>query len=195
MHKFIRGLALMAALVASANTAIAQKAEMPAPDSFKAGDKWEWRQVDNRTKLEEGRGSRTVVEVDGIRLFSDGTVNTPISTAFIGDPASKPWRVWPLEIGKKWVFDGDWARPDGVTGNTKQNAEVVAYEEVSTPAGKFMAYKIEYRGFFKNSNGRNGKQNDTYWYSPEVSADIKRVRDDPFNMYTRELTAYKRVAP
>ena len=195
MSKFIRGLALAAALVASANTAIAQKAEMPAPDSFKAGDKWEWRQVDNRTRLEEGRGSRTVVEVDGIRQFSDGTKNTPISTAFIGDPASKPWRVWPLEIGKKWVFDGDWARPDGVTGNTKQNAEVVAYEEVSTPAGKFMAYKIEYRGFFKSSNGRNGKQNDTYWYSPEVSADVKRVRDDSFNMYTRELTVYKRAAP
>lgn len=195
MRKFIRGLALAAALVASANTAIAQKAEMPAPDSFKAGDKWEWRQFDNRTKLEEGRGARTVVEVDGIRLFSDGTNHMPISAAFLGDPATKPWRVWPLEVGKKWVYDGDWTRSDGATGNTRQNAEVVAYEEVSTPAGKFMAYKIEYRGFFKNSSGRNGKQNDTYWYAPEVSADIKRVRDDPFNMYTRELTAYTRAAP
>jgi hypothetical protein len=195
MHKFIRDLALAFGLVASANAAISQKAEMPAPDSFKAGDKWEWRQVDNRTKLEEGRSTRTVVEVDGIRQFSDGTKNFPISTSFLGEPASKPWRVWPLEIGKKWVYDGDWTRPDGVTGNTKQDAEVVAFEEISTPAGKFMAYKIEYRGFFKNSNGRNGKQNDTYWYSPEVSADIKRVHDDPFNMYTRELTAYKRAAP
>jgi hypothetical protein len=82
-----------------------------------------------------------------------------------------------------------------VTGNTKQDAEVVAYEEVSTPAGKFMAYKIEYRGFFKNSNGRNGKQNDTYWYAPEVNADIKRVRDDGINLNTRELTAYQRAAP
>ncbi len=194
MYKF-RGLLFAAALVANAHTAFAQKAEMPAPDSFKAGDKWEWRQVDNRTKLQDGQGSRTVVEVDGIRQFSDGTKNFPLSTAFLGEPANKPWRVWPLEIGKKWVYDGDWTRPDGVTGNTKQDAEVVAYEEVTTPAGKFMAYKIEYRGFFKNSNGRNGKQNDTYWYAPEVSADIKRVRDDPFNMYTRELTAYKRAAP
>ena len=90
MHKFIRGLALGAALVTSANTAFAQSANMPAPDSFKAGDKWEWRQVDNRTKLEDGRGSRTAVEVDGIRLFSDGTINSPISNAFIGDPATKP---------------------------------------------------------------------------------------------------------
>ena len=89
----------------------------------------------------------------------------------------------------------DWSRPDGVTGNTRQNAEVVAYEEVSTPAGKFMAYKIEHRGYFSTSRGRNGKQNDTYWYAPEVSADIKRVRDDSFNMYTRELTTYKRAAP
>ena len=133
--------------------------------------------------------------VDGISLFSDGTKNTPISTALIGDPASKPWRVWPLDNGKKWLFDGDWPRPDGVTGNTKQDAEVVAYEEVSTPTGKFMAYKIEHRGFYKSSNGRNGKQNDTYWYSPEVSADVKRVRDDSFNMHTREFTVYQRAAP
>ena len=195
MHQFISGMALAVGLFAGAGSAIAQKAEMPAPDSFKAGDKWEWRQVDNRTKLEEGQGTRTVVEVDGIRLFSDGTKNTPISTAFLGDPAPKPWRVWPLELGKKWVADFDWSRPDGVTGNTKQDAEVVAYEEVSTPAGKFMAYKIEYRGFFKNSNGRNGKQNDTYWYAPEVSADVKRVRDAGLNMNTRELTAYKRAVP
>ena len=194
MHKF-RGLLFAAALVANAHTAFAQKAEMPAPDSFKAGDRWEWRQVDNRTKLEEGRGTRTVVEVDGIRQFSDGAKNFPISTSFLGEPASKPWRVWPLEIGKKWVYDGDWTRADGVTGNTKQDAEVVAYEEVTTPAGKFMAYKIEYRGFYRNSNGRSGKTNDTYWYSPEVSADIKRLRDDGFNMNTRELMVYKRAAP
>lgn len=195
MHKFIKRLTLAAVLITSANMAIAEKAEMPAPDSFKAGDKWEWRQIDNRTKLEEARGARTVVEVDGIRLFSDGTVNSPISNAFIGEPATKPWRVWPLEVGKKWVTDSDWTRPDGVTGNTKQNAEVVAYEEVSTPAGKFMAYKIEHRGYFSNSRGGNGKQNDTYWYAPEVSSDVKRVRDDSHNMYTRELTAYKRAAP
>ena len=93
MHKFIKHLTLAAVLITSANMAIAEKAEMPAPDSFKAGDKWEWRQIDNRTKLEEGRWSRAVVEVDGIRMFSDGTINSPISNAFIGEPSTKPWRV------------------------------------------------------------------------------------------------------
>ena len=40
MHKFIKRLTLAAVLITSANMAIAEKAEMPAPDSFKAGDKW-----------------------------------------------------------------------------------------------------------------------------------------------------------
>ena len=76
-----------------------------------------------------------------------------------------------------------------------QDAEVVAQEEVSVPAGKFMAFKIEYRGWYRNSRGSSGKQNDTYWYAPEVKADVKHIRDDGYNMYTRELINYKRAAP
>lgn len=172
----------------------AQKAEMPAPSIFNAGDTWEWRQIDNRTTLEEGKRTRTVVKVDGTLMFSNGANNSQISQAFIGEPASKPWRVWPLEVGKKWVYDGDWVRADGMRGNTKQDAEVVAYEEVTVPAGKFMAFKINYRGFYRNSRS-NGKQHDTYWYAPDANADVKHVRDDGGNMYTRELTIYQRGSP
>lgn len=168
---------------------------MPAPTTFNVGDTWEWRQIDNRTKMEEGKRNRTAVKVDGILLFSNGTSNSQISQSFIGEPASKPWRVWPLEVGKKWVFDGDWVRADGVSGNTKQDAEVVAYEEVTVPVGRFMAFKIEYRGWFRTSRGGSGKQNDTFWYAPDAYADVKHIRDDGYNMYTRELVAFKRAAP
>ena len=195
-------LAVMAYLVAPV-TAHAQKAEMPAPTAFNVGDTWEWRQVDNRTKLEERKLTRTVVKVDGILQFSDGTTNSQISAAFIDggyNHSQKPWRVWPLEVGKKWVFDADWVRGDGVTGNTKQDVEVVAYEEVAVPAGKFMAFKIEHRGWYRNSRGGraemggSGQQNDTFWYAPDVNAHVKHIRDDGYNMYTRELITYKRGA-
>ena len=168
---------------------------MPAPASFNVGETWEWRQIDSRTKLEEGKFTRTVVNVDGILQFSNGSVNSQITAILIdggNKQSSKPWRVWPLELGKKWVFDSDWVRPDGVSGNTKQDVEVVAYEEVDVPMGKFMAYKIEHRDFFRNSSGYHGKQSDTYWYAPDVKSDVKHVRDDGYNRYSRELVAYKR---
>jgi hypothetical protein len=185
---------LVVICVAGAGIVHAQTAEMPTPASFNLGDTWEWRQVDNRTKVEEGKQSRTVVKVDGIMRFSNGSSTSQISSSFLGEPAAKPWRVWPLEVGKKWVSEETWTRSDGVKGSTKQDAEVVGYEEVITPAGKYMAFKIEYKGFYESSRGR-GKQNDTYWYAPDVFADVKKIRDDGYNMYTRELTAYKRGAP
>ncbi len=169
---------------------------MPAPTTFNVGDTWEWRQVDNRTKLEEGKRTRTVVKDDGVLKFSGETGNFfQLSAAFLGRPLEKPWRVWPLEVGKKWVYEEDWTRADGVTGNTKQDAAVVAYEEVTVPAGKFIAFKIEHRGWYRNSRGSNGKQNDTFWYAPDANADVKHIRDDGWNMYTRELITYKRGAP
>lgn len=193
MNSFLRLLAIVCFV--GPTISYAQKAEMPAPMSFNVGDTWEWRQIDNRTKLEVGKWSRTVVKVNGIIMFSNGTSNSQISNSFIGDPASKPWRVWPLEVGEKWVFDGNWVRADGVSGNTKQDAEVAAYEEVVVPAGKFMAFKIEYRGWYRNSQGGHGKQNDTYWYAPDAKADVKHIHDDGYNMYTQELVTYKLGAP
>lgn len=170
----------------------AQTAEMPTPESFAVGDRWEWRQVDSRTKQEEGRRTRVVVLVEGVLKFSDGGRTSQLSQAFIGAPSPQPWRVWPLQVGKKWKYEEQWTRKDGGSGSTRQNVEVVAYEEVSVPAGKFMAYKIEYRGWYqRNQRGHGGRQDDTYWYAPEVKADVKHVREDKENMYTRELTSYQ----
>lgn len=175
--------------------AVAQVAEMPKPEAFKRGDRWEWRQIDDRTNLEEGKQTRTVVSAEGVQQFSYGNSRGQISAAFLGNPAKKAWRVWPLEVGKKWAHDEDWARPDGVTGNTQADVAVVAYEEVEVPAGKFTAFKIEHRGFYTNSIGGRVRQQDTYWYSPAVAADVKHMRDDGYNVYTRELLSFKRSAP
>jgi hypothetical protein len=194
MKSVTRILAVAACLIAPA-IAQAQKAEIPAPAGFNLGDTWEWRQVDNRTKVEEGKLTRTVVDDNGVLKFFNGRVRLQISRAFTGKALPKPWRVWPLEVGKKWTYEEDWRRADGVTGNTQQDAAVVGYEEVTVPAGKFMAFKIEYSGYYRNDRGGQGRQNDTYWYAPEAKADVKHIRDDGYNMYTRELSTYKRGAP
>lgn len=179
--------------VFAAGVATAQTAEMPAPITFKVGDKWEWRNADSRTNLEIGKRTRTVVDEGGRLKFFSGSGSSQISDAFIGRASWKSWRVWPLEVGKKWAAEWDWTNPNGNAGITKQDVEVVAYEEVTVPAGKFMAFKIEHRGWYTNttSRGGRGKMNETFWYAPDAKADVKYTYDDGDDQTTRELISYK----
>lgn len=186
-------LPLLASLSMSA-LAAAQTAELPQPLSFSVGDSWEWVRTDTRTRLQEGRDIRTVVEVEGTRMFTNGRRQWQISESYVGRPAARPWRVWPLEVGSHWVYEGTWSRSDGATGDTKQDVKVAVVEEVTVPAGKFMAYRIEYRGWYSSSTGNRGRQDETYWYSPEARTDVKRTYDDGHNAYTVELTSIKRAS-
>ncbi len=187
---------LLMLLLAVCGSVTAQSAPMPDLAGFAVGEVWEWRQVDNRTRLEESRLTRTIVEKDGRRevLYTDGT-QRPLSHMFFGEPSDKPWRVWPLEVGKRWSHDSNFKRADGVTGNNRQDARVVVHEEVVVPAGRFMAFKIEYDGFIRLSNGFHGRMTDTYWYAPEARADVKHVRRVGNTDFTRELLSYPRKAP
>lgn len=178
--------------------ALAQSAPMPSPEAFVVGEAWEWRRLDALTKLEEARWVRTVVTTDaGLALAGDGAT-APIAKLYEHGsylPSAKPWRVWPLEVGKRWDFEGDWSRADGTTGNSRQKAEVAAFEEVTVPAGKFMAYRLEYRGFFRNSRGNSGQQDDTYWYAPDAKATVKHIRSSGRPVSITELTSYKKPSP
>lgn len=178
--------------------ALAQSAPMPGPDAFVVGEAWEWRRLDALTKLEESRWIRTVVKSDaGLALAGEGTAD-PIAKIYEHGsylPSAKPWRVWPLAVGKRWDFEAGWTRADGTTGSSEQKAEVAAFEEVTVPAGTFMAYRLEYRGYFRNSRGNSGRQDDTYWYAPDVKATVKHVRSSGRPVSVTELTSYKKPAP
>jgi len=167
-----------------------QSADMPVPTSFSVGDTWESRTIDSLTKIERSRNIVTVVENSGVLQFSTGKGAFPMSRLYEGPQSKKPRRVWPLEVGKKWTVEEDWVNPLGQSGNTKQEAQVVGFEEVSVPAGKFMAFRIELRGYFRNGNSQ-GKQNDTFWYSPEVKMDVKGSRDVGYDRFEWELVSYR----
>lgn len=178
----------------------AQTAQMPGPSELEIGDTWRWQQADDRTNVKERPTFLTVVGSRGEKMLSNGASEFRLSDYYVDGSyplpgadkktVAQPWRSWPLEVGKKWTFDMDWVRPDGVTGHTHQDVEVAALEEVEVPAGKFMAYRIVHRGFFSNSNNIRGQQDDTYWYAPDVKADVKLRRDDRYNVYTRELVSF-----
>lgn len=172
------------------STAGAQSAALPDVSTFKVGELWEWRQIDNRTKLEESRTSTSVIEEKGVRAMMVDGIQRSLEFPFVFEPSSKPWRVWPLEVGKQWQIDVDYVRPDRTTGHLKQDARVVSYEEVTVPAGKFMAFKIEHDGYVHISNGFNGRLVDTFWYAPAARADVKHMRRVANQDFTRELVKY-----
>lgn len=188
---------------------LAQKAEIPSAANLAVGDTWVWNQYDSRTKIVDGTETRVVIPGDGtprISVTAEGSLGRPntypkdfsiaeMFTTGYSLPSSKSGRSWPLEIGKKFQVDVDWARLDGVTGNTKLDSEIVAYEEVTVPAGKFMAFKMEQKGRWQNSRPRSGTVKMTCWYAPEVYADVKCTSDDGFNFNTRELISFKHAAP
>lgn len=177
--------------------AVAQTTAMPGPEAFVAGETWEWRRLDALTKLEEARWVRTVVNTDaGLGLAGEGATAPIASVLELGSyhPSAKPWLVWPLAVGKQWDFEADWTRPDGTTGVSEQKAQVVAFEDVTVPAGRFKAYRIEYRGYFRSSRGTTGRQDDTYWYAPEVKANVKHIRSSGRPVSMTELVSHKKPA-
>lgn len=181
---------LVAVIGLSANAVDAQTASMPDVSRFAVGDLWEWRQVDNRTKLQESGRSILVVEEKGVRVLAVEGMQRSLDYPYVAEPSAKPWRVWPLTVGKQWSIDMDFVSPNGSTGNLKQEARVVAYEEVTVPAGKFMAFKIEQDGFVRTSTGFNGRIVDTFWYSPAARADVKHMRRVANQDFSRELVKY-----
>lgn len=86
---------------------------------------------------------------------------------------SKPYTArlaWPLQVGNQWRatarFEDHVLRPHW-SGTYWIDYEVLAYEEVTVPAGRYMAFKV---GATKT---QFNNWHETTWYSPEAGAIVK----------------------
>lgn len=177
--------------------AIAQEAQRLGIESFTVGETWEWKEklvadAEPNKALMESFDIRTVIldagEKKFVKKFSGG------SKTYAIDPADskadeKTFRKWPLKVGAKWEYEESWTSDDGTTGYTRQDVEVVAFEEITVPSGIYSAFKIVHRGTFKNARGSSA-MNDVYWYSPEVKADVKHINESGGQTYTSVLAKY-----
>lgn len=181
----------------------AQLAERP---KYNVGDTWEWVTIDSLTKNETSRQKLTVVQVgDDIRLSAvSGGPTTRIwsidgmllQDATTGSKTTykTPPRPWPLEVGKKWDIQSEWVNSSGQSGRTQQSASVVAFEEISTAAGKFAAFKIEVKGYYTNFTlGRGGRQDQVMWYSPKIGVSVRQTYDDGFTRSITEIESTTRL--
>ena len=90
---------------------------------------------------------------------------------FLGE--SKPYTArfeWPLQVGKKWRTQPHWVdhvlHPEW-SGEYWADYEVLGYEEVTVPAGRFMAFKVG------TTQTQSGDWYETTWYSPQLGAVVK----------------------
>ncbi|MBN2639501.1 MAG: membrane lipoprotein lipid attachment site-containing protein [Bacteroidales bacterium] len=167
----------------------------PTLKDYKVGEKWVWkwsRSVNGEVRA-QGKDFKEVVDDHGTLGFWDGNDTVQITKILDQKPSSTPFRDWPLFVGKKWKFESEWENNEGTKGKTSQDVEVVSYEGVTVPAGKFMAYKIEYKGMVTNSRGYKGKMSDTWYYAPALKTYIKHVNDDGYGIYTNELISYSKA--
>ena len=91
---------------------------------------------------------------------------------------------WPLEVGKSWRAGYQWidkvVRPDW-SGRGWQEFAVVAWEEVTVPAGTFMAYKVA-----RTNGDWDAAKEEEYiiWYAPEPQMILKVIATrSPDNAY------------
>ena len=175
-----------------------EKTSSPKPvlSDYSVGEKWVWefKGVSGEGEVRsKGTDTKTIVDFKGELGMTSG--NDTISVAEIVKPntSKTPRFDWPLEVGKKWVYESDFESADGSTkGKFTQNAEVISYEEITVKAGTFMAYTIEYKGNITNNRGLNARTDDVWIYAPKVKNFIYMTQEQDGFSYTEELIEYSK---
>src|SRR5207247_2142804 len=135
---------------------VALSAERP---TSRVGDSW--IQSDGLHEVIGIGGDRMDVRVGRSRIYRWTTsyhlerVTEGERTVVQFDPPI-PTLQWPLKVGLKWEYLGTVDEGGlGVRRPIQNSYEVVAFEEIATPAGVFEAFKVVSRFA-------------TYWYSPRA---------------------------
>jgi hypothetical protein len=186
--KIIRNLTMVLVLTGCGTT----KTYQPSLNDYTTGEKWVWkweRTVEGKIRA-EGEDIQEVVDYNGVLGLWNGIDTVQLATTLGKEQSDTPFRSWPLYVGKKWKYVSEWENNEGTTGKTSQDVEIVSREELKVAAGKFMAYRIEYKGLVTNSRGFKGEMTDTWWYSPDLKTYILHVNEDGYGLYTNELIRY-----
>ena len=165
----------------------------PTLDAYSIGEKLVWleKSVAEGKIRWEGKELQEVVAFKGSLGFWNGKDTILISNTLNQEQSSTPYWSWPLKVGKKWKYESEWKNAEGTPMTTSMDVEVVSYGEEAVLAGRFEAYKIEYKGTITNSIGGSSEMHEVYWYAPELKVNIKKVQDDGYGSYVLELYDYK----
>lgn len=169
--------------------------------NYRAGDEFEFRIVDNLTRLTTGHRKMRVTAVNADRdrveynngeFLSDLMGNTVRNQLGEFD-AVRQFYPANLFVGKQWRTHFKQSRPSGIVYTFRYDLKVVGKERVTVPAGTFDTYKIEARGFNMELNATLQRN---IWVAPGINADIVletvvRLRNGTIEQHDRqELVRY-----
>ena len=186
----MRLLAAAALAVAAAAAYAAEPDAVPRPP-VKPGDTWTYQRVDYWTNKPTGRLRETVTfandrviiavglrgkaekEVDATYTADWNFVSTATGRVF--DPDQGLFR-FPMRPGD--THDAKYDMKDPTEGpyevRFERHVKVVGWEDVTVPAGKFHALRVESEGPFQRVDiGVSGTAKETAWYAPEVKRYVK----------------------
>ncbi|MFZ6816237.1 hypothetical protein ACO0K3_17330 [Undibacterium sp. Rencai35W] len=190
--------ALFSIVSLAAQPVQAQSVRAPA---IVEGDTWEFRTINMWSSKPISQFSKKTIGISGeyARMFyetrtlgkgeefvkpqvSEGTVRTDLNMTvmFKNDKMEQTWYKWPLEPGKKWEFQYKQEFPSATNSAqiqvsiTNTKAEVIGWETVEVPAGKFKALKIVYKNSWTMDNPTSsGTTQNIVWYSPDTKSSVQ----------------------
>ena len=193
-------LALLAILVVSITVFNACGNKVPTItkqavlSDYSVGEEWVWKYKGVSDKGEvrsDGEDARKIVDLNGVLTILIGKDSVPVSDLVKPETSKTPRFKWPLEVGKKWMYERAWTSQDGTKGKQSQDAEVLSYKEETVGAGTFMAYTIQYKGKITNSRGYSARIDEVWLYAPKVKNFIKLTQTQDDFVYNEELIKYE----
>lgn len=171
----------------------------PLGRQFVVGDQWSYKVLDRFTRRE----SRMDLRVTGVDDAADRVTynNGQFHADLMGNATStnmgaldSPRQFYPatLQVGKRWISSFVQRQSGGVQ-RFRYDVRVTARENVTVPAGQFMAYRIEANGFNLDTGGTIRR---ILWVTPGVNANVAlevevRRRDNTLEQtYRWELARY-----
>ncbi|MDB5764797.1 MAG: hypothetical protein JWQ21_3792 [Herminiimonas sp.] len=193
-------IALAFAISSVAGAAQAQSIEAPIPTQ---GDSWQFQTINLWTSNLISRTSKKTIGASGeyVRSYfdtqsigqngeimkpevSEGTARADLNQVVMyrGEKQERTWYKWPLVQGKKWSHQIKEELPP-IAGATQTrtitstvNAEVIGWETLEVPAGKFKTMKIVYKtSWVMDSPSATGVGMSTSWYSPDAKINVQSV--------------------
>ena len=150
--------------------------------TYRIGDTWKYRTESGKfwsekvAKIEDNLVYIEYIEGKHTRGLDAKTLQSKIEIDRSGVKRKIPesealFYDFPLYVGKKWsktIRGTTW--PDDVNAFYLMDSRVIAFEEITVPAGKFKTFKIE---VVQSASGTTNSASVYFWYSPDVKQNIK----------------------
>lgn len=181
--------ALKPALIALALSLPATAARAADPERLdkpaaQVGSSWRLRIVDGMTKLPISEAHYRIAAVAGEEVqiaTDDNEVATVLDAAHYaikrnGDIVFEPGLQrarYPMAPGDRWQAAFSYHNPQCGPTQATLNFKAAAWEDLTLPAGRFRALRVESEGVMRNGCGNN-RQAHKHWYVPDLIVPVRQ---------------------